>query len=204
MYACALRSDGGIDCWGPSARASGAFEQALPTAKFTASTWVIVGQPIALALSNARVPGYPSAITFTYAFDCGSGSFAPLVPGNLSTATCPTSATGTRVVRGKVVDEDLAESEYSATVVIKSAQRGATDLAAEVQLAALSPDIRKALKAKLDAALSAIDKGKTNGACSALRDFINQVNAQLGKAIPIATADAWILTARQLQAALGC
>jgi hypothetical protein len=98
----------------------------------------------------------------------------------------------------------LAESEYSVTVVIKSAQRGATDLAAEVQLAALSPDIRKALKAKLDAALSAIDKGKTNGACSALRDFINQVNAQLGKAIPIATADAWILTARQLQAALGC
>jgi hypothetical protein len=199
-----LRSDGGIDCWGGLAGQLGAFEQVLPTAAFTAPASVIVGQPITLSLSNAQVPGYPQATTFAYAFDCGGGSFTPSPPGNASTATCPTSTAGTRVVRGKVVDEDFDESIYSATVTIKNAQQATTDLVAEVQLAPLAPDIRKSLMAKLDAALTAIAKGKTSGACSALKDFINQVNAQRGKAIPTATADSWILTAQQLQAAIGC
>lgn len=115
-----------------------------------------------------------------------------------------TSVTGTRVVRGKVVDEDFAESIYSATVTIKNVQQGTTDLLGEVSTAPLAPDIRKALMTKLDAALSAIAKGKTNAACGALKDFISQVYAQRGKAIDTATADAWILTAQQLQAAIGC
>lgn len=201
-YSCGLRTDGGIDCWGR--KGDGAVTEVLPTASFTAPASVIVGQPIALALTNAQVPGYPQATTFTYAFDCGSGSFAPTVPGSASTASCPTSAPGTRAVRGKVLDADQSEAVYAATVTVKSAAQGTTDLIGEIQVAPLQPDLRKALTAKLDAALAAIAKGKTGSACAALRDFINQVNAQRGKAIPIATADGWILTAQQLQGAIGC
>jgi hypothetical protein len=202
QHSCALRSDGGIDCWGYLP--FGAIETIWPVATFTAPASVIVGQPIALALTNANVPGYPQATSFTYTFDCGSGTFSPLVPGTVSTASCQTSSTGTRVVRGRVRDQNSAETTYSATVSVKDALQGATDLATEVQLAPLSPDIRKALMAKLDAAVSAIAKGKTSSACSALADFINQVNAQKGKAIPTATANAWIQTAQQLRAAIGC
>jgi hypothetical protein len=107
-------------------------------------------------------------------------------------------------VRGGVRDEGLAQTVYSATVSIKSAPQATADLRAEIQLAPLSPDIRNALSVKLDAALTAIAKGKTSAACSALKDFINQVTAQKGKAIPTATANAWILTAQQLMASIGC
>jgi len=202
QHTCALRSDGGIDCWG--FLSFGPFETIQPTATFTAPASVIVGQPIALAITNPSVPGYPQATTFTYAFDCGSGSFSPVFPGSTSTASCPTSSTGSRVVRGKLRDQSSTEVIYSATVTVKSAQQGATDLATEVQLAPLSPDIRKALMTKLESALSAMAKGKTSSACSALADFINQVNAQKGKAIPTATANSWIQTAQQLRAAIGC
>jgi hypothetical protein len=201
---CSLLTTGAIQCTGLLAHSEGAYEDVPPTATFSAPASVIVGQPIPLGLTNAQVPGYPQETIFTYAFDCGSGSFTPSVPGSASTASCPTSTTGTLVVRGKVADRHHSETIYSATVSIKNTQQATTDLLEEVRLAPLAPDIRKALTTKLDAALSAIAKGKTNAACSALQDFINQVNAQRGKAIPIATADSWILMAQQLQAAIGC
>jgi hypothetical protein len=198
-HACALRTDGGIECWGrPGA---GAVTHVFPTATFTAPASVIVGQDIALALSGALVPGYPAATDFTYAFDCGSGFGAASAA---ATANCSTSTAGSRTVRGKVIDQDLDATTYSATVMVKSAAQGTTDLSAEVSSAALSPDVRKALLAKLNAALKAIADGKTKAACGALADFINQVNAQRGKAISVDTADAWIDTARQLETAVGC
>jgi hypothetical protein len=162
---------------------------------------VIVGQNIALALSGAQVPGYPSVTAFTYAFDCGSGFGSA---STTATASCATSTAGSRVVRGKVIDPDQDATAYSATVTVKSAAQGTTDLSTAVSNASLAPDLRKALLAKLNAALSAIAAGKKNAACTALGDFINQVTAQRGKAIPAATADAWIDTARQLQTAIGC
>jgi hypothetical protein len=199
-HTCALRTDGHIECWGDAA--AGALMHVLPTATFAAPTSVIVGQPIALSLSNAQVPGYPAATSFTYAFDCGTGVFDS--PSSVSTASCPTTGVGARVVQGRVIDQDLDAATYAATVTVKSAEQGMTDLRADVAGAALAPDIRKALLTKLESALKAIASGKPKVACSALADFINQVSAQRGKAIPTATADAWILTARQLQEAIGC
>ena len=199
-HSCALRSDGHIECWGNPSHV--AFSTVLPTATFTAPASVIVGQPITLSLSNAQVPGYPSATTFTYAFDCGAGFDGLSYPQ--PTASCSTTTAGTRLVQGRVIDQSGDAATYSATVTIKSAQQGTSDLSALVSAAPLAPDIRKALLSKLNSALTAIDKGKPKTACSALSDFINQVNAQRGKAISTATADAWILTARQLQTAIGC
>jgi hypothetical protein len=196
---CALRNDGVIECGGE--KRAGAFTLVSPTATFTAPASVIVGQTFELSLSNAQVPGYPAATQFTYAFDCGSGLTAA---STSSTASCPSTVAGTLAVRGLVIDQDGDAGTYSASVLVKTASEGTIDLQAEIDAASLSPDLRKALLSKLNAALDAIAKGKVKPACAALSDFINQVNAQRGKAIPEATADAWILTATQLQAAIGC
>jgi hypothetical protein len=198
-HACALTTGGRIECWGDPFAA--AVDHVLPTATFTAPASVIVGQNIALALSGAQVPGYPSATTFTYAFDCGSGFGSA---SGTASANCSTSTAGSRVVRGRVIDQDLDGTTYAATVTVKSAAEGTTDLSAAISGAPLAPDIRKALLTKLNSALKAIADGKAKAACTALNDFINQVKAQQGKAITVDTANAWIDTARQLQTAIGC
>ena len=198
-HTCALRTDGRIECWGDPTAA--AVDHVLPTATFTAPASVIVGQNIALSLSGAQVPGYPSATTFTYAFDCGSGFGSASA---IATANCATSTAGSRTVKGRVIDQDLDGTTYTATVMVKSAAQGTSDLSTEISSASLAPDIRKALLTKLSSALKAIAEGKTKPACSALADFINQVKAQQGKAISVDTANAWIDTARQLQTAVGC
>jgi len=207
FHSCALRDDGIMECWGRNEEGQAPSIQAalpnriLPTATFTAPASVIVLQPIQLSLTNPQVPGFPAATSFTYAFDCGAGYAAATTT---ATAPCPTALAGPLRVQGKVIDQDGDFTEYQALVQVRSASEGTADLVAEISLANLSPDIRNALIAKLTAALDAIAKGKVKPACTALQDFINQVNAQRGKAIDSATADAWILQANQLRTALGC
>lgn len=201
---CGLRTDGAAQCWGLLAgtfTANPGTTRVNPVADFAVPSSVIIGQPIPMSLDNARVPGYPSATSFTYAFDCGAGYGAA---GAGNAGSCPTSVAGQRAVKGMVIDQDGDQAEYTATVTVLTVVEGATGLQWSVAGASLSPDLRKPLLAKLNAALAAMAKGKTAAACSALADFINQVNAQRGKAIATATADAWIVTASQLRAALGC
>ncbi len=201
-HACGHKFDGSATCWGDNLddRASPVF-RVLPTATFTAPGSVIVGQPIPLALTNAQVPGFPGATSFTYAFDCGTG-FASASSAN--TTSCATTTSGTRTVQGKVIDQDGDAALYSASVSVLSVPAATTQLRAEVSASTLSPDIRKAFFAKLDAALKALEKGQTAAACQSLQDFINQLKAQRGKAVPEATADAWLVTAQALRTGLGC
>ena len=198
-HSCALRDDGRIECWGRPDY--GAYDHIDPEATFHAPASVIVGQPIELLLSDAHVPGFPSTTSFLFAFDCGTGFGSP---GTTASTSCPTDATGVRSVGGRVIDMDADYSTYTAEVAILTVEEGTADLIDQIDEASLSPDLRKALRAKLNAALSALDKGRTAAACSALQDFINQLNAQRGKAIPEDVADAWIATATQLRAAIGC
>ena len=174
-----------------------------PTATFSASpTSVVAGQSFTLRLANARVPGHAEATEFTYAFDCGGGTYGS--PSTSNSVGCATSTGGTRTVRGKVIDEDGDFTEYTGSVSVRSASQTLSALRAEVASSAIIPDLRRALTAKLDAAISALAAGKKKSACSALGDFASQVKAQRGKAIPTATADAWLAQTTAIRAGTGC
>jgi len=134
-----------------------------PTATFTAPASVFAGFEIALTLS---VPTDPSAADraagFTYAFDCGGGFVAAAGPS----ASCTTSDTGTRVVRGRITDKDGDSTIYRATVSI-------------VVTAASLCDLATAYQPK---------EGVTNSLCAKLAQgsydaFVNEVAAQTGKTL---------------------
>jgi hypothetical protein len=201
-HTCALRDDQTVQCWGLTDGLT-AGTSVLPTATLDVPASIVVKANIPLTFINAQVPGYPNATSFTYSFAClSNGHFSAW--STINTFSCPTSTTGTMKVYGRVRDEDGAHEEYSGTVTIVDAPQATADLKLAISTASLAPDLRKALTAKINSALDAIAKGKTQVACSALQDFINQVQAQRGKAIPIAAADLWIQQASDLRTSLGC
>jgi hypothetical protein len=85
-----------------------------PTASFSAPASVFAGSPFTPALTSPQDPSAADVgAGFTYSFDCGSGYGAF---GASSTASCPTSDTGTRSVGGKIRDKDGGVTEYRRTV----------------------------------------------------------------------------------------
>jgi hypothetical protein len=119
-HSCAIRTDGSPACWG-----SNTFGQLTlptthvsPSASFAATpSSVPANSSFTLALSNARVPGYPQPATFTYAFDCGDGTGYGAASPNAS-ASCPAATAGARTVHGKVIDQDGDYTEYTASVTV--------------------------------------------------------------------------------------
>ncbi|MFN8537282.1 MAG: fibronectin type III domain-containing protein [Thermomicrobiales bacterium] len=89
-----------------------------PTATFGAPASVTVGDAIHLALTGASDPSLGDVVAgFTYAFDCGTGGGYGAASA-ASTVNCTTNATGTRTVKGKIIDQDGGSTEYTATVEI--------------------------------------------------------------------------------------
>ena len=202
-HTCGLRDDHTIQCWGQTDEVTPG-TSILPTATLNGPTSIVVNASIPLTLTNAQVPGYPNSNSFTYAFDCvGNGHFSEWSSSN--TFSCPTTTTGTKRVHGMVRDEDGAFSaNYRLDVTVIDAPQATADLKVAISTATLSPDLRKPLSAKINVALEAITRGDTAVACNALQDFINQVKAQRGKAIPVGTADLWIQQATDLRTSVGC
>jgi YVTN family beta-propeller protein len=64
--------------------------------------------------------------------------------------------------------------------------------------------LKGSLMTKLKSASSAIENGKTRGACGALQDFVSQVAAQSGKKLTAADASLLIDMATQTRDLLGC
>jgi hypothetical protein len=206
---CARTSNGTAACFGWSQNVVPAVPGRVnPTATFTATpSSVVAGASFTLALSDAQVAGGSS--TFTYAFDCGSGTFGETTT-NAST-TCATTAAGTRSVRGKVIDQDNDHTEYSSTVEVTAAPPSSdtplqqlTALRALVSGTTLTRPIKTALLSKLDAALGGIDSRSVASVCGELTAFELQVTAQRGKGIPTVTANTWIAHVVAIRVTYGC
>jgi DNA/RNA endonuclease G (NUC1) len=91
-----------------------------PTATFNTPGSVARGSAIALSLTGVVDPSSADAAAgFTYSFDCGDGAGFGTA-GVASTASCSTTSSGSRTVRGRVVDKDGGANEYSALVTITS------------------------------------------------------------------------------------
>jgi hypothetical protein len=88
-----------------------------PTASFTAPASASLGSSFSISLGSATDAGSNDIASLQYAFDCGAGY-------NAASATASRSCTATTIpqqtVKGKVIDQDGGETEYSATVNVNN------------------------------------------------------------------------------------
>jgi large repetitive protein len=90
-----------------------------PSATFNSPASVNEGSSFTLSLTSSSDPSTADAgAGFTYAFDCGSGTYGAFGASNLT--SCPTNDNGTRAVRGKIKDKDNGEREYTANVTVNN------------------------------------------------------------------------------------
>jgi hypothetical protein len=140
-----------------------------PSATFDAPTSVFAGFPFTLALTDPSDPSSAdTSAGFEYAFDCGSGYGAF---GTSSSATCPTSTSGTLTVRAKIRDKDGAPREYTKTVAVTIT---ADSLCSLTKMLVTKDGVAQGLCDKL-----------AEGAFKAYR---NQVDAQTGKTVSASDA----------------
>ena len=151
---------------------------------------------------------------------CPSGAIATYTPP-VGTDNCPNATTnrtaglasgsvfpiGTTTVTYTVTDASGNSASCSFTVTVKTIAQTIQDMRAAV--AALQPPLTgqqvQGLDAKLQAALDAVNSGKTNVACNKLADFINQVQAYLGNGtLTSAQGQPLINSATKLRNAIGC
>jgi hypothetical protein len=157
-----------------------------PTAALDAPSSSFAGFPFDLSLTGASdASSADQTAGFTYAFDCGGGygSF-----GSASSASCPTSDTGSLSVGAQIKDKDGGVTEYRAAVDVTVTYASLCILVSDL---VSDPDVAAGLCAKLDAASRAGERGDLGTKANQLRAFGNQVDAQTTKAI--STADATLL-----------
>jgi probable HAF family extracellular repeat protein len=107
------------------------------------------------------------------------------------------NASGQIVGRGVIGGENHAYLASPATVAVD-------DLSDLVESFGLPDGVENSLVVKLNDVRTALEGCDPSGACAPLGAFINQVNAQYGKALTAAQADALLAAAAELQTTLGC
>lgn len=168
-------------------------------------TYQVLHPPIA-----AAGPDQTTLVGLVVTFD-GSGSYDPdgsIVSyvwnfGDGSSGTGQTSShvyasSGLKTVTLTVTDNDGLNGSDIVAVTVKTPAEGTQELVSKVVNSSLSQDIENGLKDKLTAAINALNKGNKKAAINILQAFINMVNAQRGKALTNAQADAWILEAQKI------
>jgi hypothetical protein len=91
-------------------------ENVAPTATFGAPASVEDGSTFALSLADPQDPSPVDRQSLRYAFDCGSGYGTA---GGTNTASC-SSVGGSRTVKGKIIDKDGGETEYTREVTVNN------------------------------------------------------------------------------------
>jgi hypothetical protein len=89
-----------------------------PTATFNAPDSVKPGSLFEISLTNPNDPSVQDQGNLKYALDCGSGYTAPDIA---NTNSCTAGSGTSQVVRGKIIDDDGGETEYTKTVALNSA-----------------------------------------------------------------------------------
>jgi hypothetical protein len=109
---------------------------------------------------------------------------------------------GTTTVTCTATDSANNSTSCSFTVVVQTPQKAIQDLINQVQSLGLSKGIENSLLAKLQAALKALDGCNVNTSANQLMAFINEVNAQRGKALTQGQGDQLIMVAQEIIAGL--
>jgi hypothetical protein len=89
-------------------------------------------------------------------------------------------------------------------VHVQGADEQLRDLRAAVGALPVPAALRSSLQAKLDDVGRALARHNANAACSALIDFVSQVNAQAGKKLSTTAATALTADATRIAAVVGC
>lgn len=131
-------------------------------------------------------------------------------PAPVLTCTPPSGATfpiGTTTVTCTATDASGNAAAASFIVTVRGADAQLGSLADLVASLNLRKGIENSLDAKLAAAMAALDAARAGAigtACNQLGAFVNEVNAQTGKAITSADAAALLELATRIRAVLGC
>jgi len=175
-------------------------------------------QTVTVIDNTPPVISCPASITLEPT--CPSGAIAnyPVPVGTDNCAGATTSRTaglasgsvfpiGTTTVAYTVTDHSGNSASCSFTVTVKTAAQTVQDMMVAVQ--ALQPPLSgtqvQGLNAKLQAALDAINQGKTNVACNKLSDFISQVTAFLNNGtLTSAQGTPLITSANHVRNTIGC
>jgi len=96
-----------------------------PSATFNSPASVNEGSSFTLSLTSPSDPSTADAgAGFTYAFDCGSGTYGAF--GASNSTSCPTNDNGSRSVGGKIEDKDGGVREYTGSVTVNNVAPTAT------------------------------------------------------------------------------
>jgi len=150
----------------------------VPTANAGLDKAICVGQPVTIGGSPTAMGGMPP-----YTF-----SWTPTTGLDDATAANPTaSPTSTTIYTVNIVDANGCTASDQATIAAQTPQNAIQDLIDQVEALVVAGKLNQgqgnALKAKLNAAIQQLNKGKTHTAINQLQAFINQVNAFINAGI---------------------
>jgi hypothetical protein len=117
----------------------------------------------------------------------------------------PVDATSSRDFATRTICASV--TTLSPFVIVKGAADQIADLIRLVRSFNLQRGIANSLDAKLQNAqdaLTAARSGNKSSACNLMASFINEAQAQSGKALTVAQTNQLIAAARQIRATLGC
>jgi hypothetical protein len=105
---------------------------------------------------------------------------------------------GRFTIRLTVTDDDGGKGRARHTLIVQSPSQAIESVGDELEHLDLPQGLENALTSKLDNALKYLSRGQDNDAVGKLNAFINSVQAQRGKKISAAEADALIQTAQEI------
>jgi len=117
----------------------------------------------------------------------------------------PVNATSSRDFANRIVYATV--TSFSPFIIVKGATDQLNDLISMVRGFNLQRGIENSLDSKLQNAqdaLTAARSGNRSTACNSMASFINEAQAQSGKALTVAQANQLLTATRQIRATLGC